>query len=156
MKDEEETTNINKTKEDNKNKEEDTHKLIDNFNNNNNSKKGPKSSSVSGANNLKKMNDFNGADEFQKKEINKIIRSKYSSQLLSFTDGLAEFSHLAISYYFKDNLKLSPSKSSFFRSLISFPFIFQPLFGLISDLCPIFGYKRKAYLIIGEIGRAHV
>ena len=149
MKDEEETTHINKTKEDNKNKEEDTHKLIDSHNNKNNGNKGSSSSPVNGINNYKKMNDFNGADEFQKKEINKIIRSKYSSQLLSFTEGLAEFSHLAISYYFKDNLKLSPSKSSFFRSLISFPFIFQPLFGLISDLCPIFGYKRKTYLILG-------
>ena len=62
---------------------------------------------------------------------------------------MAEFSHLAISYYFKDTLKLSPSQSSFYRSLISFPFIFQPLLGLISDSFPIFGYKRKTYLIIG-------
>ena len=96
-----------------------------------------------------KINEFHSVDEFQKKEINKIIRSKYSSQLLSLTEGLSEFSHLAISYYFKDTLKLSPSQSSFYRSLISFPFIFQPLFGLISDLFPIFGYKRKTYLILG-------
>ena len=32
--------------------------------------------------------------------------------------------------------------------MISFPYIFQPLFGLISDLFPIYGYKRKTYLIL--------
>ena len=94
------------------------------------------------------INDFISADEFQKKEISKINRSKNSSKLLSLNEGLSEFSHLAISYFFKDILKLSPSESSFFRSLISFPYIFQPLFGLISDLFPIFGYKRKTYLIL--------
>lgn len=131
MKDEKESAEIKKINLDNKNKEEDINDLI-NHNDNNMDVKG-----------------FNSVDEFQKKEINKIIRSKYSSRLLSFTDGLSEISHLAISYYFKDSLKLSPSQSSFYRSLISFPFIFQPLFGLISDLFPIFGYKRRIYLIIG-------
>ena len=94
------------------------------------------------------INDFISADEFQKKEISKINRSKNSSKLLSLNEGLVDFSHLAISYFFKDILKLSPSESSFFRSLISFPYIFQPLFGLISDLFPIYGYKRKTYLIL--------
>ena len=94
------------------------------------------------------INEFIGADESQKKEITKINRSKNSSKLLSLNEGLSEFSHLAISYFFKDILNLSPSESSFFRSLISFPYIFQPLFGLISDLFPIYGYKRKTYLII--------
>ena len=94
------------------------------------------------------VNDFISADEFQKKEISKINRSKNSSKLLSLNEGLVDFSHLAISYFFKDILKLSPSESSFLRSLISFPYIFQPLFGLISDLFPIYGYKRKTYLIL--------
>ena len=94
------------------------------------------------------LNDFISPDEFQKKEISKINRSKNSSKLLSLNEGLIDFSHLAISYFFKDVLKLTPSESSFFRSLITFPYIFQPLFGFISDLFPIYGYKRKTYLIL--------
>ena len=129
MKDENESSKIKQKKENNQNKEEDENNLINN--------------------NTIDIRDFNNVDEFQKNEINKIIRSKYSSQLLSLTEGLSDFSNLAISYYFKDSLKLSPSQSSFYRSLISFPFIFQPLFGLISDSCPILGYKRRTYLIIG-------
>jgi predicted MFS family arabinose efflux permease len=133
MKDENESLKIKNINESNQNKEEEENNLINNSNNIN----------------TIDIKDFNSVDEFQKIEINKIIRSKYSSQLLSLTEGLLDFSHLAISYYFKDSLKLSPSQSSFYRSLISFPSIFQPLFGLISDLCPIMGYKRRTYLIIG-------
>ena len=146
MKDEKETLKNKKTKENTKNKEK-LNNLINN--NNKHEEKEDSSSLVNEFNNNDRMNEFHIADEFQRREIKKIIRSKYSSQLLSLAEGLSEFSHLAISYYFKDSLKLSPSQSSFFRSLISFPFIFQPLFGLISDLLPIFGYKRKSYLIIG-------
>ena len=137
-----------KKKENKLNKEEDTNFF--NSNNNNPNIKEDSSSLINEQNNSKNINInmYHGVDEFQKKEINKIIRSKYSSRLLSFTEGLSEFSSLAISYYFKDSLKFSPSQSSFYRSLISFPFIFQPLFGLISDLFPIFGYKRKTYLTI--------
>ena len=94
------------------------------------------------------INDFISADEFQKKEISKINRSKNSSKLLSLNEGLGDFSNLAISYFFKDILKLIPSESSFYHSFISFPYIFQPLFGLISDTFPIYGYKRKTYLIL--------
>ena len=148
MKDEKESKKTKKVKKGNSKYKEETNNAI---NNNNNANKiiEDTSSLINDPTNDKKINEFHGADELQKKEINKIIRSKYSSQLLSLTEGLAEFSHLAISYYFKDTLKLSPSQSSFYRSLISFPFIFQPLFGLISDSLSIFGHKRKTYLIIG-------
>ena len=90
-------------------------------------------------------------DESQKREINKLRRSAFSCHLLNFTEGLSSFANLAISYYFKNTLKVSPARSSFFQSLISFPYIFQPLFGLISDIYPIMGYKRKTYLIISGI-----
>ena len=142
MNEEKESLKSPKKKENDKNKENHTNNSINNKN-----KIEAKDESSSLIND--KINEYNNVDEFQKREINKIIRSKYSSQLLSLTEGLSEFTHMAISYYFKDSLKLSLSQSSFYRSLISFPSIIQPFFGLISDLLPIFGYKRKSYLIIG-------
>ena len=148
MKDEKLSKKSKKKKEKRINNDEETNVFINNYNNNNPDIKEDLSSLINEQNNSKNFNVYHGVDEFQKKEINKIIRSKYSSRLLSFTEGLSDFSSLAISYYFKDSLKFSPSQSSFYRSLISFPFIFQPLFGLISDLFPIYGYKRKTYLII--------
>ena len=148
MKEEKESKKSKKGKKGNNKHKNITNIIINNTNNINKTIEDT-SSLINDPNDDKKVNEFHHADELQKKEIKKIIRSKYSSQLLSFNGGLSEFSHLAISYYFKDSLKLSPSQSSFYRSLISLPFIFQPLFGLISDLFPIFGYKRKTYLIIG-------
>ena len=147
MKDDKESRKTKKMKESKLNKDKESN--INNHNSTDNIKED--TFSLISEKNDKTINEFHGADEFQRKEINKIIRSKYSSQLLSLTEGFSEFSHLAISYYFKDSLKLSPSQSSFFRSLISFPFIFQPILGLISDSFSIFGYKRKPYLIIGGL-----
>ena len=103
----------------------------------------------------------------QRKHINeesKLLKNKIPSQpnqidnlnelsgkLLNFSDGLSTFSNLAITYYFKDNLQLSPSQSALFQSILSFPFILKPLFGLISDVYPLFGYKRKIYIIFNGI-----
>ena len=77
--------------------------------------------------------------------------NELSGKLLNFSDGLSTFSNLAITYYFKDNLQLSPSQSALFQSILSFPFILKPLFGLISDVYPLFGYKRKIYIIANGI-----
>ena len=77
--------------------------------------------------------------------------NELSGKLLNFSDGLSTFSNLAITYYFKDNLQLSPSQSALFQSILRFPFILKPLFGLISDVYPLFGYKRKTYIIVNGI-----
>ena len=82
-------------------------------------------------------------------ELNEIDKkNELCANLLNFSDGLSSFSNLAITFYFKENLKLSPSQSALFQSILSFPFILKPLFGLISDIYPFFGYKRKTYLIL--------
>jgi hypothetical protein len=119
MNEEKESLKSPKKEENDKNKDNHTNNSINNKN-----KIEAKDESSSLIND--KINEYNNVDEFQKREINKIIRSKYSSQLLSLTEGLSEFTHMAISYYFKDSLKLSLSQSSFYRSLISFPSIIQP------------------------------
>lgn len=87
-------------------------------------------------------------DESQKSEINKIKKNIYSSRILSLSEGLSTFSDLALSYYFKDNLKLNPSKSNLFQSILNLPYVFQPLFGLISDFYTFLGYKRKSHIIL--------
>ena len=69
------------------------------------------------------------------------------AKILNISEGLSKFSYLAITYYLKDTLKLSPSKSAFFQSLLGVPSIFSPLFGFISDTILFFGYKRKSYIL---------
>ena len=60
-------------------------------------------------------------------------------------NGLAD---LAISYYFKEDLKLSPAEFSYIMGLTKLPWFIKPLWGYISDSYPIFGFRRKPYLIV--------
>ena len=77
--------------------------------------------------------------------------NELSLKLLNLSDGLATFSNLAINYYFKDTLKLSPSQNSLCLGIISIPFIFKTYFGFLSDTNPLFNYKRKSYILINSI-----
>ena len=77
--------------------------------------------------------------------------NEFCGKLINFSDGLSSFSNLAITFYFKDDLGLSPSQSALIQSILSFPRMLKPLFGFISDVFPFFGYKRKSYLIFNSI-----
>jgi len=54
---------------------------------------------------------------------------------------------LAIAVLFKNTYKLEPGTSAVLTSTILFPWSIKIVYGLISDNYPIFGAKRKPYLI---------
>ena len=62
--------------------------------------------------------------------------------------GFSSFPTLSINYFFKDVLKLDPTELSLFNSVINFIWILKPIFGFICDSYPIFGSRRRSYLII--------
>lgn len=74
--------------------------------------------------------------------------NKVSYLLLGFNDGMSTLSQLAINYFFKNVLKVAPSTLTQLLTIIQLPWMIKPLFGLISDILPIFGYRRKIYIII--------
>ena len=49
---------------------------------------------------------------------------------------------------FKDDFKVSPARMGLYMSYISFPWVIKPIWGLLTDSKPLFGYRRKSYLII--------
>ena len=65
--------------------------------------------------------------------------------------GIATITELAVNYYFKDKLKINPAFLSQINAVIKIPFMIKPLFGLITDFFPIFGFRRKFYIIISAI-----
>jgi predicted MFS family arabinose efflux permease len=88
-------------------------------------------------------------DNSQLKQRQKQFKyNKISYLLLGFNDGISTVSQLAINYHFKNNCGLSPSSLTQILTLIQLPLIFKPLFGLISDIFPIKGYRRKYYILI--------
>ena len=70
--------------------------------------------------------------------------------------GFSSFPTLSINYFFKDVLHLDPTELSLFNSCINFVWILKPVFGFMCDSYPIFGSRRRSYLIIfsltGAIG----
>ena len=55
---------------------------------------------------------------------------------------------LPLTIYLKESLKLSPAQLASFSSLIFTPWLIRPLYGIIGDALPIFGYQFKSYFFI--------
>ena len=45
----------------------------------------------------------------------------------------------------------TPLEVTAYFAALNFPWIIKPLFGLVSDFVPLFGYRRKSYLIVSSI-----
>lgn len=56
-------------------------------------------------------------------------------------------SKVSIQYYMKDEQKLQPSEAQIYFGLIQIPWIIKPLWGLLTDVVPIIGYRRRPYFI---------
>ncbi|KAG3120409.1 hypothetical protein PI125_g1177 [Phytophthora idaei] len=62
--------------------------------------------------------------------------------------GFTSFSALAVNYFFKDNLQLQPAESQSLLTVMMVPWGIKPLYGIISDSLPLFGYHRKSYMML--------
>lgn len=56
--------------------------------------------------------------------------------------------YLAIKDYFKSYLLLEPSYMAQLHSIGGFPWSIKLVYGLLSDNVPIFGSKRRSYVIM--------
>jgi MFS family permease len=55
-----------------------------------------------------------------------------------------------LNFYLKD-IGWTPVQVTAYLAILNFPWIIKPVFGLVSDFIPLFGYRRKSYLIISSI-----
>ena len=65
-----------------------------------------------------------------------------------FVQGILGLARLAVSFFLKDDLGLSPAQVAALMGVASIPWVIKPLFGFMSDGLPIFGYRRRPYLIL--------
>jgi folate/biopterin transporter len=68
-----------------------------------------------------------------------------------FVQGILGLARLAVSFFLKDELLLSPVQVSALFGIVALPWIIKPVFGFISDGLPIFGYRRRPYLVLSGI-----
>jgi folate/biopterin transporter len=71
--------------------------------------------------------------------------------LVYFVQGLLGICRLAITFYYKDVLHLTPVDVTYISSISAIPWIIKPLYGFISDTFPFLGYKRKSYLVLSGL-----
>src|SRR5260370_31699410 len=55
-----------------------------------------------------------------------------------------------LTYYLKVT-GWTPVQVTAYLAVLNFPWIIKPLFGLVSDFVPLFGYRRKSYLIVSSM-----
>jgi len=55
-----------------------------------------------------------------------------------------------LSYYLKEVYAWTPVQVTGFLTVFNFPWIIKPVYGLVSDFLPLFGYRRKSYLILAN------
>lgn len=68
-----------------------------------------------------------------------------------FVQGILGLARLAVSFFLKDELGLSPAEVSALFGIVALPWVVKPLFGFISDGLPIFGYRRRPYLVLSGL-----
>jgi predicted MFS family arabinose efflux permease len=69
-------------------------------------------------------------------------------------EGLAQPDGLIaqpLSYYLKTSQGWTAAQITGFTSLLYLAWIVKPLYGLISDFVPLFGYRRKSYLVLVNV-----
>jgi folate/biopterin transporter len=71
--------------------------------------------------------------------------------LVYFVQGALGLAHLAVSFFLKDELGLGPAEVSSMVGIAMLPWTVKPLYGLISDGFPIFGYRRRPYLLLSSV-----
>lgn len=65
-----------------------------------------------------------------------------------FVQGILGLARLAISFFLKDELGMTPAEVSALLGIVALPWMVKPLFGFLSDGVPIFQYRRRPYLIL--------
>ncbi|MGO9400063.1 MAG: MFS transporter [Xanthobacteraceae bacterium] len=74
--------------------------------------------------------------------------------LVYVVEGVGQISGLIaqpLSFYLKHVYGWSALQVTAFLAIFNFPWIIKPIYGVFSDLVPVFGYRRKTYLIAANI-----
>ncbi len=75
----------------------------------------------------------------------------YVVEGLGQTGGLIS---LPLSYFLKTVEGWTPLQVTAYSSIFILPWIIKPVFGVVSDFIPLFGYRRKAYIVLANAAAA--
>ncbi|RLM75690.1 putative folate-biopterin transporter 2 [Panicum miliaceum] len=58
---------------------------------------------------------------------------------------------VAAGYYWKDVQRVQPSAAQFYQGVTDAPWVVKPLWGLLTDVVPIAGYRRRPYFVLAGV-----
>ncbi|KAF8400486.1 hypothetical protein HHK36_013784 [Tetracentron sinense] len=61
------------------------------------------------------------------------------------------FFRVVSDYYWKDTQKVQPSAVQLYIGLYSIPWVMKPIWGLLTDVFPVRGYRRRPYFIVAGV-----
>ncbi len=73
------------------------------------------------------------------------------SALVYFNQGIGSLTGQPLFFYLKERLNLPPSTVMYLGSVTTLPWMIKPLYGWLSDTFPLFGYRRKSYMILSGL-----
>lgn len=82
------------------------------------------------------------------------MKRDYSRILIPFVyfiAGATGIASVATTFYYKDDLSLSPAQVALLGSIAIIPWSIKPVYGFLSDRQPIWGWRRKPYLFLAGI-----
>ncbi|CAI5510679.1 unnamed protein product [Closterium sp. Naga37s-1] len=62
-------------------------------------------------------------------------------------EGVLGLARLAVTCLLKDDFGLDPAEVAVLSGLSSLPWLIKPIYGFMSDGIPLFGYRRRSYLV---------
>eukprot|EP00591_Stephanopyxis_turris_P006439 CAMPEP_0195530070 /NCGR_PEP_ID=MMETSP0794_2-20130614/32810_1 /TAXON_ID=515487 /ORGANISM="Stephanopyxis turris, Strain CCMP 815" /LENGTH=500 /DNA_ID=CAMNT_0040661483 /DNA_START=426 /DNA_END=1928 /DNA_ORIENTATION=- len=68
-----------------------------------------------------------------------------------FVEGAIGLARLAQTFYLKDTLHLGPAEMSALSGIFVLPWTIKPVYGFLSDGVPLFGYRRRSYIVIAGL-----
>src|SRR5215467_15040987 len=69
----------------------------------------------------------------------------YATEGICQSDGLIA---QPLNYYLKQVYQWTPVQITAFLTVLNLPWFLKPLYGIVSDFVPLFGSRRKAYLLL--------
>ncbi|RLM73978.1 putative folate-biopterin transporter 2 [Panicum miliaceum] len=58
---------------------------------------------------------------------------------------------VAAGYYWKDVQRVQPSAAQFYQGVTDAPWVVKPLWGLLTDVVPVAGYRRRPYFVLAGV-----
>jgi len=59
-----------------------------------------------------------------------------------------------LNYFLKQTYEWTPVQVTAYLTVLNLPWIIKPVYGIVSDFLPLFGYRRKTYLVLANAAAA--